>query len=121
MLGERIFGGSVDHVTMHNVSASRAAVEHLIALGRRRIAVVGAHPDDRTEHLPPADPRVEGYRDALLAAGLPIDRRLVRAVAPWHPQNGADATRDLLASGVDFDAIFAVTDELAFGVLRALG
>jgi DNA-binding LacI/PurR family transcriptional regulator len=121
MLGERMFGGSVDHVMMHNVSASRAAVEHLIASGRRRIAVVGGHPDDRTEHLPPADSRVQGYRDALIAADLPLDRRLERAVAPWHPQNGADATRGLLDAGVDFDAIFALTDELALGVLRALG
>jgi len=43
LLGERIFGGPTDHVTMRNVDAARAATEHLIALGRRRIAVVGAH------------------------------------------------------------------------------
>src|SRR5919112_559012 len=118
MLGERIFGGPTDHVTMHNVSASRAAVDHLIELGRRRIAVVGAHPDNRSGQLPPTDLRVRGYHNALIAAGLPQDPRLERAVAPWHPQNGADATRELLGSGVDFDAVFALTDALALGVLR---
>ena len=51
LLGERIFGGPTDHVTMHNVSASRAAVEHLVALGRRRIAV------DRTEVAVSVDKR----------------------------------------------------------------
>jgi DNA-binding LacI/PurR family transcriptional regulator len=121
MLGERIFGGPTDHVTMHNVSASRAAVEHLIALGRRRIAVVGAHPDNRTGQLRASDLRVRGYREALIAADLPHDRRLEIAVAPWHPQNGADATRQLLGSGLDFDAVFALNDDLALGVLRALG
>lgn len=121
MLGERIFGGPTDHVTMHNVSASRAAVEHLIELGRRRIAVVGAHPDNRTGQLRPSDLRVQGYREALVAADIPHDRGLERAVAPWHPQNGADATRQLLESGIDFDAIFALNDALALGVLRALG
>jgi DNA-binding LacI/PurR family transcriptional regulator len=121
MLGERIFGGPTDHVTMHNVSASRAAVEHLIALGRRRIAVVGAHPDNRTGQLRASDLRVHGYRDALIAADLPHDRRLEAAAAPWHPQNGADATRQLLGSGLDFDAVFALNDDLALGVLRALG
>jgi DNA-binding LacI/PurR family transcriptional regulator len=121
MLGERIFGGPTDHVTMHNVSASRAAVEHLIDLGRRRIAVVGAHPDHRTGQLRASDLRVRGYRDALMAADLPHDPRLERAVAPWHPENGADATRQLLGSGLDFDAVFALNDELALGALRALG
>jgi DNA-binding LacI/PurR family transcriptional regulator len=121
MLGERIFGGPTDHVTMHNISASSAAVEHLIVLGRRRIAVVGAHPDKRTGQLRPSDLRVQGYRDALAAADLPHDRRLECAAAPWHPQNGAEATRQLLESGVDFDAIFALNDALALGVLRALG
>lgn len=121
LLGERIFGGPTDHVTMHNVSASRAAVEHLIAAGRRRIAVVGAHPDNRTGQLRPSDLRVEGYRKALALAGLPHDPRLERAAAPWHPQNGADATRELLASGLAFDAVFALNDTLGVGVLRALG
>ena len=121
LLGERIFGGPTDHVTMHNVQGARAAVEHLIALGRRRIAVVGAHPDQRTGQLRPSDLRVRGYREALAAAGLEHDRRLERAVAPWHPQNGTDATRELLASGVEFDAVLALNDTLGIGVLRALG
>src|SRR5919112_5648604 len=121
MLGERIFGGPTDHVTMHNVSGSRAAVEHLIALGRRRIAVVGAHPDHRTGQLRASDLRVHGYREALIAADLPHDPGLERAAAPWHPQNGADATRQLIESGLDFDAVFALNDDLALGVLRALG
>ena len=121
MLGERIFGGPTDHVTMHNISAASAAVEHLIATGRRRVAVVGAHPDNRTGQLRPSDLRVQGYRDALAAADLPHDHRLERAAAPWHPQNGADATRRLLESGLDFDAVFALNDSLALGVLRALG
>ena len=121
LLGERIFGGPTDHVTMHNVEGARAAVDHLIALGRRRIAVVGAHPDQRTGQLRPSDLRVAGYREALAAAGLPHDRRLELSVAPWHPEDGAHATRRLLDSGLGFDAVFALNDALAIGVLRALG
>ena len=121
LLGERIFGGPTDHVTMHNVSAARAAVEHLIERGRRRIAVIGAHPDHREDQIRPSDLRVRGYRDALAAAGLSHDAHLERAIAPWHPQNGAEATRELIESGVDFDGIFALNDTLAIGALRALG
>ena len=121
LLGERIFGGPTDHVSIHNSTAARAAVEHLVAQGRRRIAVVGVHPDGREDQIRPSDLRLGGYREALAAAGIGHDRRLERHVAPWHPQNGAEATRELLDSGVEFDAIFALNDMLAFGVLRALG
>ncbi|HEY6740695.1 MAG TPA: LacI family DNA-binding transcriptional regulator [Actinopolymorphaceae bacterium] len=120
LLGERIFGGPTDHVTMHNVSAARAAVEHLVRIGRRRIAVLGAHPDGR-EEIRTADLRVRGYRSALEAAGLPVDPRLVQAAAPWHRENGAEAMHHLLSSGVRFDAVFALNDTLALGALRALG
>ncbi|GIG29166.1 LacI family transcriptional regulator [Cellulomonas marina] len=121
LLGERIFGGPTDHVTMHNVEAARAAVEHLVGLGRRRIAVLGAHPDHRSGQLRPSDLRVRGYREALAAAGLPEDPRLEREVAPWLPEDGAAATRRLLAEGIEVDAIFTLNDTLAVGALRALG
>ncbi|MBB5791105.1 substrate-binding domain-containing protein [Jiangella mangrovi] len=120
MLGERMFGGPTDHVTMHNVSSAQAAVEHLLAIGRRRIALIGAHPDQR-EQVRSADLRVKGYKAALEAAGLPLDPQLVRVVAPWHRENGAEAMRDLIASDIEFDGLFALNDTLALGALRALG
>ncbi|WP_264158700.1 LacI family DNA-binding transcriptional regulator [Cellulomonas iranensis] len=120
LLGERIFGGPNDHVTMHNVEGARAAVEHLLSLGRRRIAVVGAHPDRRTGQMRPSDLRVRGYREALTVAGVPEDPRLEVVVAPWLPVNGVEAMRELIASGVEFDAVLALNDSLAIGVLRAL-
>lgn len=39
--GGRIFGGPTNHVTMHNTSSARAAVEHLLEIDRSRIALVG--------------------------------------------------------------------------------
>lgn len=119
LLGERIFGGPTDHVTMHNTSAAKAAVQHLLDLGRRRVAVLGAHPDGRVQ-LRAADLRVDGYRQALEEAGLPRDPDLVRVVAPWSHWNGAEATRELIRSGVPFDGLFCFTDSLALGALREL-
>jgi DNA-binding LacI/PurR family transcriptional regulator len=46
LLGERIFHGPVDHVMIDNVTGTRAAVQHLLELGRRRIAVIGTHPGE---------------------------------------------------------------------------
>ena len=120
LLGERMFGGPTDHVTMHNVESARAGTEHLIEIGRRRIAVIGAHPDDQDD-ISSANLRIRGYREALEAAGLPQDPALIRAAMPWHSENGAAAMRALLDEGVSFDAVFTLTDTLGLGVLRALG
>jgi DNA-binding LacI/PurR family transcriptional regulator len=119
LLGERIFGGPTDHVTMHNTSAAKAAVQHLLDIGRRRIAVIGAHPDGQVQ-LRAADLRVDGYRRALEEAGLPHDPDLVRVAAPWFGWNGAEAARELVRSGVPFDGLFCFSDSLALGALREL-
>jgi DNA-binding LacI/PurR family transcriptional regulator len=120
LLGERIFDGPTDHVTMHNVGAARAATEHLLEIGRRRIAVIGAHPTHQDD-IRSANLRVRGYRDALVAAGISYDPALVRVAAPWHRENGAAAMRDLLTDRIEFDAVFTFNDTLGLGALRALG
>lgn len=120
LLGERIFGGPTDHVTMRNVEAARAATEHLLGIGRRRIAVIGAHPT-HPDDIRSANLRLRGYREALEAAGVPYDDVLVRPAAPWHRENGAAAMRGLLEEKVDFDALFTFNDTLGLGALRALG
>ncbi|MEP6478926.1 MAG: LacI family DNA-binding transcriptional regulator [Rhodoglobus sp.] len=117
LLGERIFNGPVDHVTMQNVEAARAATEHLIGVGRRRIAVIGAH---EGEVIGSAGLRLTGYRQALDAAGIPFTEELIAYVGLWHRANGAEGMRRILASGVDFDAVFAMNDELALGAMRVL-
>lgn len=117
LLGERIFDGPTDHVTMRNVDAARAATEHLIGLGRRRIAVVGAH---EGEVIGSAGLRLRGYREALDAAGIPFDERIIAHTTLWHRSNGATAMRDLLARDVEFDAVFGLNDTLALGAMRVL-
>lgn len=121
LLGERIFGGPTDHVTMHNMSSSQAAVEHLLEIGRRRIALIGAdlHGADEASS---ANLRLRGYLRALEAAGIELDPTLVRptAMLRWNRAGGAEATHRMVAEGVDFDAVFALNDTLGLGVLRAL-
>ncbi|MFC6937650.1 LacI family DNA-binding transcriptional regulator [Actinomadura yumaensis] len=89
LLGERDIAGPADHVMIDNVAASRTAVEHLIGLGRRRIALIGDEPGKATGT---SSLRTAGYRQALAAAGLPYDPALVvpvkhyersRAPPPW--------------------------------------
>ncbi|MBU4215882.1 MAG: LacI family transcriptional regulator [Actinobacteria bacterium] len=117
LLGERIFNGPTDHVTMDNVAGAVQATEHLLSLGRRRVAVLGAHKD---EQMGSATLRLTGYRQALQAAQVPFDPELVVFHDGWHRTDGADTARELIARSVAFDAIFALNDELALGALRVL-
>nr|WP_255633243.1 LacI family DNA-binding transcriptional regulator [Demequina sp. TTPB684] len=117
LLGERIFNGPADHVTMRNVEAAQAATEHLIELGRRRIAVIGAH---EGEVIGSAGLRYTGYRQALAGADIPFDEALVVHVGLWHRANGAEGMKRLLDAGTQFDGLFAMNDELALGAMRML-
>ena len=117
LLGERIFHAPADHVTMANVEGAYAATRLLIERGRRRIAVIGAHPG---ETVGSAGLRVQGYERALVEAGLPLDPALVGPVDAWHRATGAEAMERLLTSGTPFDAVFALNDAMALGALRAL-
>lgn len=118
LLGERIFGAPADHVTMNNVAGARAATEHLLSLGRRRIAVLGG---DVAETGPTsATLRLDGHREALADAGLQLDPELVIPAEQWHRLEGAQALGAALDRGVPIDAVFALNDALALGALYAL-
>jgi len=117
LLGERIFSGPTDHVTMHNTEGARAATAHLIELGRRRIAVVGAH---RGEVIGSAGLRLLGYRQALAEADIPYDDRLIAEVGGWFRSGGAQAMRELLDSGAHFDGLVAFNDSMALGAMRVM-
>jgi len=118
LLGERVTGGPADHVAIDNVAAARDATAHLVALGRRRIAAIGDQrhvPAGRTAHL-----RLEGYRRALLEAGLPYDETLVLPAKDYHRQDGAEQMARLLELPEPPDAVLCFADLLALGALRTL-
>jgi len=115
LLGERILGGGPDHVTMENVAGARAMTSALLDRGRRRIAVLGARPQESTGT---AGLRLTGYRAALAEHGVGSSDELIVPTGGWTRSHGAEAARRVLDAGAD--AIFAITDELALGALRAL-
>jgi DNA-binding LacI/PurR family transcriptional regulator len=117
LLGERPAEGGTDHVGIDNVRAAREATAHLLARGRRRIAVVGGSTDgpQGTGRL-----RTDGYRAALAAAGVPFDAGLVTPVEAFLWQDGARAAAALLERDPPPDALLCLNDHLALGALRAL-
>lgn len=94
-----------------NWAGARAAAEHLVALGHRRIAWVGG-PDASTA----ARDRFYGFRAALDAAGIDLDPALVRGDR-FDVGTGARHARDLLGLPVPPTAVMAADDEIAVGVL----
>jgi DNA-binding LacI/PurR family transcriptional regulator len=102
---------AVPSVDPDNEAGAAAAVEHLVAGGRRRIAMI-AGPDWN----PCSRERLAGYRSGLGRAGL--HETVVRAD---FTRPGAErATRRLLATRPDVDAIFVASDLMATAVLQVL-
>lgn len=117
LMGDGISSSHADRVTARNVEAAQAAVEHLLDRGRRRIALAGA---DRSTGPGNFALRREGYLRAHELRGLPVDDRLL-VDPPWgHSAAGVAAVDGLLETGLEIDALFCLTDTMAFGALYAL-
>ncbi|WP_338146810.1 LacI family DNA-binding transcriptional regulator [Streptomyces boncukensis] len=97
-----------------NEAGARGAVEHLLALGHVRIAVLGGY---RRKQCSGA--RVAGYRAALAAAGLRVCAEYVR-YANFDPALARERTRELFALPEPPTAVFACSDPMALGVCQAL-
>ena len=98
-----------------NETGGFAATEHLIGLGRKRIVILG----DTSQRHPEFASRYAGYAKALTQSGLDLAPEL-NVYADNTEDRGYEAMRALLSSDLSFDAVFAVTDVLAIGAMRAL-
>lgn len=98
-----------------NFGGGLMAGEHLIADGRRHIAFLG----EASSHYPEFNDRYLGLAAALRDAGLTPDPAL-RVDALSTEQSGYEAADMLLAASERFDAIFAASDLIAIGAMRAL-
>ena len=127
LIGEGVYDVPHDHIAIDNIAASHAAVRHLVSLGRRRIAFIGARGGDagtdqrQAVHRQSAQLRLRGYVEALTDVGLPADPALIAATAQFGRSDGLLAMRRLLALAEPPDAVFAYNDLIAIGAMRAVG
>jgi LacI family transcriptional regulator len=112
-LDRDVESSSVPLVQVDNRLGARMATEHLLGLGHRHIAHVAGAPE-----LKISEERVQGYRDALSAAGIEPDRAL-RRVGSFTEEGGYEAMLALL-DGPVFTAVFAANDLSALGVINAI-
>lgn len=98
-----------------NLSGGRAVTGHLLAQGCRRVAFLG----EASSHYPEFFERYHGYAGALRKRKLKLDPKL-QVDAESTQQSGHQAMQTLLDRKVKFDAVFAASDLIAIGAMRAL-
>jgi LacI family transcriptional regulator len=103
-----------DTILIDNIGGARAATEHLLAQGHRRIGVVGDPPTIST-----IAERVAGFQQAYARSGLSLDESLIR-VGARDVLEAEAAVRELLALADPPTAIFATNNRACVGALRAL-
>jgi DNA-binding LacI/PurR family transcriptional regulator len=107
-------GAFVHSVMIRNQEGSRAAANHLIELGHRRIAYLGDH----TGYQSDAE-RCAGYREAQDAAGIGFASELV-VLGDGKPEGGQSAMDLLLALAHPPTAVCCYNDMTALGAMRAI-
>jgi DNA-binding LacI/PurR family transcriptional regulator len=114
LTGRPLRGVSVPYVDADNRAGAVAAVTHLVERGRRRIATI-AGPIDMAVSVD----RLDGWRDAL-PTGMRASWRKHVAHGDFSEESGEAAMTELLRRVPQLDAVFAASDLMAIGAMRAL-
>lgn len=104
----------VDCVLSDNVGGAREAVDYLIRMGNTRIGHIGG-----PLHLTSGRERLQGYREAMESAGLPVDPDWIR-IGNHRYESGYENTLELLDSHPDLTALFCENNMMSLGALNAL-
>ena len=107
---------NLSSVSVDDVSASSLMIEHLYAQGHRKIGLIGGKPDQSRPSLS----RLTGCQSAMFRLGLPFEMEKQYAYARFSLQSGYTAMEYLLKHCPDITAVFAMSDLMALGAIRAL-
>jgi DNA-binding LacI/PurR family transcriptional regulator len=113
-VGARPSVETLDSVSLDDQGAAALAVQHLLALGHRRIALIsGPAAEDCTQD------RQLAYLKTLESYAVSPDPRLI-VEGDWSATSGFAAIDRLCSGGIPFTALFAMNDRMAIGAIRAL-
>lgn len=107
---------NLSSVTSDDALAARMAIDHLVSLGHRKIAVVGGDKNVSNTTLL----RYQGCMEAFRRHGIDFDESRDYVAARYSYAEGYRATKRLLKRGREFTALFAMSDVMAIGAIRAL-
>lgn len=105
---------TVTCVMTDNIAGAYAAVNYLLMLGHRHIALLNGPADS-----PLSRDRALGYQQALIAAGIDTSASL-ETDGEFSSAAGAAAVDSLIARGERFTGLFCANDEIALGAISAL-
>jgi LacI family transcriptional regulator len=103
-----------DHVVLNNRGAALQATNYLLDLGHKRLAMMSG-----PSYLTNARERTDGFREALLARGLPFDPAQVR-YGNFHEDDAFEACKDLLGAPTPPTGLFVAGNLMLIGVMRAV-
>ena len=107
-------------VAVDDFKESYKMVKYLNSLGHEKIAILTATQED----ISIGKLRLNGYMKAMEDLRLPIREELIRYMKDeyesYSMENGYAMTKELLKSGEDFTAIFAISDSMAIGACKAI-
>ena len=114
IVARRVEGLESQCIYIDNQAGAYRATRYLIGLGHTRIAHI-AGPADH----PDAIDRLAGYQRALAEAGLAVDQGLI-VPGQFTEATGLTGIEELLARGERFGAVFAASDQTAYGAMLGL-
>lgn len=107
-------------VAINDVMESYRAVQYLIQKGHKKIAIIPGKRNDCSV----GQTRLAGYEKALKDNGIEYDQKLVRFMKDDIPSytaaNGYATAKELLKEGVEFTALYTISDLTAFGAYKAI-
>jgi LacI family transcriptional regulator len=105
---------SIDAVYSDESKGGYIATEYLIKRGFKNISYIGGY-----TYKSPARMRLEGYKKALTDYGIPLKESLIK-IGDIDINDGYKYTKDMFEQGINFQAIFAYNDMMAFGAIKAI-
>lgn len=116
---ENISKNKYSNIGVDDRKESAKMIDYLIELGHERIAIIVAEANEESI----GKLRLEGYCDSLKAHSIPVREKLIFEVddriGHFSMENGYLTAKKLIASDVEYTAVFAVSDTLAIGAIRA--
>ena len=113
LIDRTVTGVDADAVLGDSVGGAQRLVEHLIALGHRRIGLIV-----ESDEVSTARDRRRGYVQALARAGIPLEPELV-VRSTVDPQGGFAGMQELLRLESRPTAVFTVNNLVALGAIEA--
>ncbi|WP_179037832.1 LacI family DNA-binding transcriptional regulator [Paenibacillus sp. URB8-2] len=111
----KLSGRSSGYIMSDNYKISSKVVEHFYLLGYRELGYIGSTQESDISNM-----RESGYRNTIESFGLPVNEKWFVNGGNFFEASGYEAMQRMIASGSLPRAIFAASDQLAIGAMRAL-